>query len=847
METKLHFDYSKFDFKDPTEKYAYTAEKGLSEKVVREISRDKDEPEWMLRYRLRALEHFLKRPMPAWGADLSQIDFDGIHYYVKPTDVHNASAWDLVPEQYRRTFERLGVPEAEQKFLAGVGAQYESLNVYHSLRKDLAEKGVVFSDVETALQTHPELVRKYFSTVVPIEDNKFAALNSAVWSGGSFVYIPRGVHVDLPLQAYFRINAQNVGQFERTLIIAEEGSSVHYLEGCFTKGTPIAALHGEKPIEEIREGDRVLTHKNSFRRVYWTQVRPYTGELYSIRVWGDSSQSIKVTEEHPFYAVSRTRLEYKNTAFKPRFVPARDLRKFDYLCMPIDRRVRSAEFRAFSVMFRGKPERIVLKTDADFFRLVGYYLAEGTTIGEHYLTFTFNVNESEYINDVVRLLESCFSKKPLVQSEYNEGVSLVLCSTKAARLFKSLFGNYAENKRVPGWVLLEEPMKQRELIKGYYRGDGSYTNSRFECGLKNMFRMNSVSEKLARQVRQMLLRQNIFAGLNVWRKKGNRHNSFALHVGGAFVRPFAQMLGIVSASINRGGSLQLQQVTSGRLSYAQIQGDFVYLPIRSIEREHVESLPVYNFGVKQDESYVANGFAVHNCSAPIYSGGSLHSAVVEIIAHPSAKVQYTTIQNWSNNVYNLVTKRAFAYENAEVFWLDCNIGSRVTMKFPSVYLLGENARGEILSLAYAGKGQHQDSGGKVLHYAPNSTSLITSKSVSKDGGRTSYRGLLKVAKGCAGVKAQVRCDALLLDEISRSDTYPYMEIEEEQVSVGHEATVGRIGEEQLFYLMSRGLAESEALALIVLGFIEDFTKRLPMEYAVELNRLVELDMSGSVG
>ena len=461
---QLDFSYEKYGFRDEVD-YAFVSEKGLSEKVVREISAIKGEPDWMLKYRLRALEHYNKRPMPAWGANLSEINFDEIRYYVKPK-AGKANTWDLVPEQYKKTFDKLGIPEAERKFLAGAGAQYDSENVIHTLNRQLSEQGVIFSDVETAAKEYPEIVKKYFGTVIPYNDNKFSALNSAVWSGGSFVYVPKGVNVEKPLQAYFRINASNMGQFERTLIVAEEGSSVHYVEGC---------------------------------------------------------------------------------------------------------------------------------------------------------------------------------------------------------------------------------------------------------------------------------------------------------------------------------------------------------------------------------------------SAPIYSAASLHSAVVEIIAKPSSKVQYTTIQNWSNNVYNLVTKRAFAYENSSVFWLDANIGSRVTMKYPSVYLLGEGARAEILSLAYAGKGQHQDSGGKALHFAPNTTSIITSKSVSKDGGRTSYRGLLKVDKGCTGVKSQVRCDALILDEISRSDTYPYMEVEEEQVSVGHEATVGKIGEEQLYYLMSRGLSESEALALIVLGFIEDFNKRLPMEYAIELNRLVELDMAGSVG
>jgi Fe-S cluster assembly protein SufB len=464
MSSHITFDYSKYDFKDPVS-YEVLLEPGLSEEVVRAISQYKREPEWMTRFRLRAYEVFKKKPLPTWGADLSRLDFDKIRYYARPTDA-KASSWDEVPEYIKRTFEKLGIPEAERKFLAGVGAQYESEVVYHRIREDLERLGVIFVDMDTAVQKYPDIVRRYFGTVIPPEDNKFAALNSAVWSGGSFVYVPRGVHVEMPLQAYFRINAPNIGQFERTLIIAEPYSKVHYLEGC---------------------------------------------------------------------------------------------------------------------------------------------------------------------------------------------------------------------------------------------------------------------------------------------------------------------------------------------------------------------------------------------TAPIYSKESLHSAVVEIIAMEGAHVRYTTLQNWSKDVYNLVTKRAVAHRNAFVEWVDANVGSRATMKYPSVYMIGPGAKAEILSVAFAGRDQHQDAGAKAVHLAPNTTSRITSKSVSKDGGRTTYRGLVHVAKGATGVKSSVRCDALLLDAISRTDTYPYMEIYESDATVTHEATVGKVGEDQLFYLMSRGLTEAEALNLVVMGFLEPFTKTLPMEYAVEFNRLIELEMSGAVG
>ncbi len=465
MTTDMNMDYSKYDFKDSTEMYVYLSKKGLSRGTVEEISKLKGEPQWMLDFRLRSYDIFMKKPMPGWGGDLSKIDFNNIYYYAKASE-KTEKDWDNVPADVKKTFDKLGIPEAEKKFLAGVGAQYESEVVYHHLREDLAKQGVKFLDTDNALKEEPEIFRKYFGKIIPPEDNKFAALNSAVWSGGSFIYVPKGVKVDLPLQAYFRINAQNIGQFERTLIIADEGSEVHYIEGC---------------------------------------------------------------------------------------------------------------------------------------------------------------------------------------------------------------------------------------------------------------------------------------------------------------------------------------------------------------------------------------------TAPVYSSESLHSAVVELVALKGAKLRYTTIQNWSNDVYNLVTKRAYAYDGARVEWIDGNIGSKLTMKYPGIYLLGQRAHGETLSVAFAGKNQHQDTGAKMVHLAPNTTSRITSKSVSKGNGRTTYRGLLHVAKGATNVKASVRCDALLLDDISKTDTYPYMEINQEDATVTHEATVGKIGDEQIFYLMSRGFSEEDALTLIVNGFIEPFTKELPMEYAVELNRLVKMEMDGSVG
>jgi Fe-S cluster assembly protein SufB len=454
----------KFGFRNE-ENYHFKSRRGLDREIVEEISWMKSEPQWMRDFRLRSLRMFEKRPLPQWGGNLNDIDFQNMFYYIKPMEGQGRT-WDEVPEDIKNTFDRLGIPQAERKFLAGVGAQYESEVVYHSLREDLEKQGVIFLDMDSGLREHPDIVKQYFGTVIPPNDNKLASLNSAVWSGGSFVYVPEGVRVEIPLQAYFRINAENAGQFERTLIIAEPGSYVHYVEGC---------------------------------------------------------------------------------------------------------------------------------------------------------------------------------------------------------------------------------------------------------------------------------------------------------------------------------------------------------------------------------------------TAPTYSSDSLHSAVVEIIVKRGARVRYTTIQNWSKNVYNLVTKRTSVYGEGTMEWVDGNLGSKLTMKYPSCFLLEPGAKGEVLSVAFASKDQHQDAGGKIVHAAPNTTGTISSKSISKDSGRTSYRGLVKIYPGMTGCKSHVNCDALLLDEDSRSDTYPYMEIEEQDVSVTHEATVSKIGEEQLFYLMSRGIGDVEARAMIVRGFIEPIAKELPMEYAIELNRLIELEMEGSVG
>ncbi|MBI3011727.1 MAG: SufD family Fe-S cluster assembly protein [Candidatus Omnitrophica bacterium] len=839
---QINEDYEKlYGFHVP-EHAVFKAEPGLDEGKVRQLSGMKGEPAWMLDLRLRGFHHYRRKPMPQWANTelLNSIKFDDIYYYLKPTEKKSES-WEEVPAEIKETFDRLGIPEAERKFLAGVSAQFESEAIYHSMREDLQKQGVIFLDMDTGLKEQPELVKRYFGTVIPPADNKFAALNTATWSGGSFIYVPKGVKVEMPLQAYFRINAKNMGQFERTLIIADEGAEVTYIEGCFTKGALVTTNPDYKPIEQIKVGERVLTHAGQYRHVYRTQERPYSGPLYTVEMYGDSTQRLEVTAEHPFLYVKRERANERNRHWDVQWGTPKDLKWRDYLAVPVNRITESVSSTKVTVPFRRQSETVELPSTAGFFRLVGYFLAEGSTDPRGYIHFAFGETERELIEDVKSLLRQTLgvTKADEFPHPKNHGINLVVSSAKLARAFRQLFGESAGTRRIPQWMMLETPEKQRELIVGVFRGDGNYYNQRNKHGRKEIFRITTVSPVLARQVRDVLLRLGVVACLNRRdRRHEHRQAMYTIGVGGEFASRFGELVGIqVRSSLNG----------KKRAAMFAIDERYAYVPIKRITKRLVKNTPVYNFSVEGDESYVAGGVAVHNCTAPSYSSDSLHSAVVELIALPHAKLRYVTIQNWSKNVYNLVTKRAIAHEGATVEWLDCNMGSRLTMKFPGVYLMGRGARGEVLSVAFASDGQHQDAGAKMIHAAPDTSSVITSKSISKGTGRTSYRGLVKVYPGAVNAKSTVRCDALLLNPESRSDTYPTMEIDEKRVQIGHEATVSKIGDEQLFYAMSRGLKEQEAMSMIVNGFIEPFVKALPLEYAVEMNRLVQLEMEGAVG
>jgi len=766
--------------------------------------------------------------------DLAGLNYDQIHYFVR-ADERPQHDWDAVPQEIKDTFERLGIPEAERKFLAGVGAQYESEVVYHSLRDEWSKQGVLFLDTDSGLREHPDLFKQYFGTIVPSADNKYAALNTAVWSGGSFIYVPPGVKVEIPLQAYFRINAEQMGQFERTLIIVDEGAEAHYVEGCFLAGARVITSEGEKPIEQIQVGDTVLTHQGRYRRVYRTMNRPYHGPVYTLRYWGDSSQKLQVTEEHPLLVVPRERANERNHTFAPEWIEAANVRVGDYLAIPIRTSEPTSQPEPSVTIPIGSQKgltanqrTVVFPQEPDFYRLLGYYFTEGHVENEHYLTLSFHAQETSYIADAISLLTHYAGKQPIVNKERQNGQTIVLCSTEIARAFAYTFGSTVYEKHVPSWIVHAPPQLLAAFVRGMWCGDGSYD------ARKNLFRFNTISRNLAYAFRDILLRLGIIASVNYQERQPPRQPIYTIVIASPYNPPFGDLVGVSAPA----GSL------SG--SPFHLDGDYLYVPIRSISGERMET-DVCNFSVEEDESYVGEGVVSHNCTAPVYSTNSLHSAVVEIIVKKGAKFRYTTIQNWANNIYNLVTKRAVAYEEASMEWVDGNIGSKLTMKYPSVYLMGRGARGEVLSVAYAGKGQHQDAGAKMVHIAPDTTSRITNKSVSKDGGKTTYRGLARVEQGAYNSKINVNCDALILDERSASDTIPYIEVEEDRTTLAHEATVGRIGAEQLFYLMSRGLPESEALSMIVLGFMEPFTRELPMEYAIELNRLIQMEMEGSVG
>ncbi len=809
----------KYGFHKP-EHYVFKSKRGLDLGVVEHISVRKNEPSWMRKLRVRALGQFYRKPLPLWGGDLTGINFDNIFYYISPTD-KKASRWEDLPEEIRDTYDRIGIPEAEKKFLAGVSAQYESEVVYKSIQDTLKKKGVVFLDMDSGLREHPDIVKQYFGTIIPPGDNKFAALNSSVWSGGSFVYVPKGVKVDLPLQAYFRINAANMGQFERTLIIAEEGSFVHYVEGCLPAGEQVSVCNRWVNIESVQPKDLVVGDDGKEHRVKAVMTREYSGDLISIHPVSPYNK-FRLTPEHPVLSIKRSgvggRVRYgwlsevsskKLLNVQPSYHTAGELERGDFLVFPKVQTEREA------------------RMNGDIVKLLGYYLAEGSTyihktLNQPIVSFSCNESEKNFYNEIAILIEKITGKRAMIiHDQKKHGIEIRVYSSLLRNLCLTHCGKGAATKVLSKELMSLPPDQVRIFVDAYWRGDGNVLKRRGST----LMRAATVSEALARQLQELCARIGIYLSIQIRR-------------GGADT--------ILGRLIHRRTQYILVYTPNKKWTKVRETKTYFFVPIEHISRVPYQG-PVFNLDVMEVNSYLVRGFAVHNCTAPVYTTDSLHSAVVEIIVKKGARVRYTTIQNWSTNVYNLVTKRARVEEEGVMEWVDGNIGSKLTQKYPSVYLVGRKAHGEILSIAYAGAGQHQDAGGKAIHLAPETTSQIISKSVSRGGGRTSYRGLVQVAPSAKNSKSKVVCDALLLDEASRSDTYPTMKIDQQDTTVEHEATVSKIGDEQLFYLTSRGIDKAQAESMIVNGFIEPIVKELPLEYAVELNRLIQLQMEGSVG
>jgi Fe-S cluster assembly scaffold protein SufB len=798
-------DRSKFDFKDEIV-YLTETKRGLTRDTVEEISAIKAEPDWMLQFRLRAYEHFVKRPMPLWTDGLDAIDFDKIVYYRKPWEREEKS-WADVPDKIKATFQRLGIPEAEQKFLSGVGAQYDSEVVYHSVREELSKLGVVFMGTDQALKEYPEVFEKWFGKIVPPEDNKFAALNSAVWSGGSFVYVPKGVDVPLPLQAYFRINAENTGQFERTLIVVEEGAKVHYIEGCSAPIYAADSLHAAVVEVVALPGSKVryTTIQNWSNDVYnlvtkrahafenstveWIDANTgcLTGDALVLKnnnvvPIGEIEPGDYVYSLTPEFEINRARVEAKwenppqqvynlvlandrqvrATANHP-FLVARKVghqRRVGWL--PLASMIPGDEVAIVgTVPDRGRPHAFdpvpprkrlrhpftaPSETSDELMWVLGFYIGDGCAEPNRVI---FCIPDDDPA--MGRLIENVRALFGL-ELKRGAGVQLRVASGAFADWLKAAgFDGNADTKRIPQWVFALPHSQKRAFIDGYIAADGH-----IRLGHRNVS-LTSVSRELLEQVRALAISCGMNARkISEWSfyKKlplGKREKSYTrwtLYFGDE----------VLDTPVN-----------------------FVALKTIEPAGEHV----TYDITVEGTANFIANGIFAHN--------------------------------------------------------------SRKTVKFPSIYLRGRGATADIISVAVAGKGQHQDTGAKAIHLAPDTKSRIVSKSISKDGGRATYRGHLKVAPGATGVVASVRCDALMLDDESRSDTYPYIDIAEDDTTMSHEATVGKISQDQVFYLMSRGLSENEAQNLIVQGFLEVFTKELPMEYAVEFNRLVKLEMEGALG
>ena len=807
-------------------KPVYSTGKGLTRETVEEISEIKKEPDWMRRARLKALEVFQSKPVPTWGPDLSGIDWENTSYYNRP-DERRVNDWNEVPDQIKETFQKLGIPEIEQKYLAGSVAQYDSEGVYHNLKKVWEDKGVVFMDLDSAIQRYPDLVKDYYCKAVPITDNKFAALNGAVWSGGSFLYVPKGVQIDMPLQTYFRMNGEATGQFEHTIVVADEGSKVHYVEGCLPADEIVSRGDTFTPISTVNLLDSVMTHSGRKSQVTRTFIHPYEGRMLTVTPLS-MGNAFRLTVEHPVLAVRRSDVDAcaprngkmkrlsdgRLPACKPDFIRADELKEGDFI-------VYVAPTETTDDPSINEP----------VLRLIGLYAAAGSlhtdqASGIREVSFRYGRPGIAKTLDMetANLIE--FLGGEAIIARLDNGLTTV--SSKSGdliSLLNDLVREVGNGKKFSERIMLLPPQKQKLIIDQYHGAVSAFKGR--DRSLPSVVRFSAAGETMAFQLQEMLARIGTFATITPGRVK-NR----AIH--------------------DTDGGSKAQYVVQYRenrqFSEVRRSGNIFFVPIKNITSEDYNDL-VYNLEVSGENTYLAKGFAVHNCTAPRYDRDSLHSAIVEIYVKKNARARYTSVQNWSKSVYNMPTKRSWVDENAQMEWVGGSLGSKVTMLYPSSYLRGAHSSASNLNIALAGAGTYKDTGAKALHFAPYTSSRIVAKSISIEDGKAIYRGLLRMNKGAVHSKSKVQCDALLINDQSSSLTFPHDEIYEPTATFSHEASVGKIGTEELTYLRSRGLSEDEASSMIVLGFLDDVMKEIPMEFAVEMNRLIKLEMSkfGAVG
>ena len=814
------------------------APRGLTEDTVRLISCKKNEPEWLLEWRLKAFRHWLTMTEPEWpNVEYPKIDYQDIVYYSAPKPKEKKASLDEVDPELLDTFNKLGIPLSEQKMLANVAvdAIFDSVSVATTFRAKLAEAGVIFCSFSEAVHEHPKLIKKYLGSVVPYTDNYFAALNSAVFSDGSFCFIPKGVKSPMELSSYFRINNPDSGQFERTLIVAEDGAYVSYLEGCHPAGEQVSTPNGWVNIESLKAGEVVYDHEGNAQKVRAAMVRHHKGEMITIRPVSRYNE-FKLTTEHPVLAIRRDEVLVKRAQrradwlpevdtkklveAKPEWIKAGELKKGDFVLVP---KLRAKENEMFS--------------DEEL-ELLGYYLAEGSTYfnraNKQYTNqLSFGLQEKELVSYVRKLTEQVTGRPVyLTEQPDRNGASLSFYSANFSDWFTKHCGKGAATKVLSPELMRLSPRQAKILLDAYLAGDGNVS----ERNGSTMIRFCTASEALARQV-QMLLNH---IGVHAW---------IQVREGGE-----AKFSNQSDRIIHRQPLYHVGYTATKTWDMVRENETHFIVPIREVNRAPWDDL-VFNIDVDETHSYLVRGIAVHNCTAPKFDKNQLHAAVVELVTLDDAEIKYSTVQNWyagdeegKGGIYNFVTKRgACRGKNSKISWTQVETGSAITWKYPSCILQGDNSIGEFYSVALTNHHQQADTGTKMIHIGKNTKSRIISKGISAGVSSNSYRGLVKILPKAEGARNYSQCDSLLIGSTCSASTFPYLEVGNNTAKIEHEASTSKISAEQVFYFNQRGVSTEDAVSMIINGFCKEVFRELPMEFAVEATKLLGLKLEGSVG